>query len=249
MIEGTFAPLRLRVLVVDDELTHDTAEGRAARLLVKDLESRNLDVVQAISAADGMAVVTSDASIHCCADGLDARRRRCKNSRKSERAARLHPRPQREDSDLPDGGASEIRRSCRSRSCSRSMSSSGRSRTPRPSSAAASRQRRAAIIEQLLPPFVAALGRFARVHEYSWHTPGHAGGPAFQKSPVGRIFHDYFGENLLALGPVDQRRRARLAAGPHGTDRRVGEIRGARIRRAPDVLRDERHVDREPTDH
>ena len=52
-------------------------------------------------------------------------------------------------------------------------------------------------IEQLLPPFVAALGRFARVHEYSWHTPGHAGGPAFQKSPIGRIFHDYFGENLL----------------------------------------------------
>src|SRR5580765_5031148 len=64
MLEGTFAPLRMRVLVVDDELTHDTAEGRAARLLVKDLEARNLDVVEAISAADGMAVVTSDAAIH-----------------------------------------------------------------------------------------------------------------------------------------------------------------------------------------
>jgi arginine/lysine/ornithine decarboxylase len=52
-------------------------------------------------------------------------------------------------------------------------------------------------IEELLPPFAAALGRFARVHEYSWHTPGHTGGTAFQKSTVGRIFHDYFGENLL----------------------------------------------------
>ena len=95
MIEGTFAPLRLRVLVVDDELTHDTAEGRAARLLVKDLESRNLDVVQAISATDGMAVVTSDASIHCVLmdwllDDDDA-----EDSQKSQRAARLHPRPQR----------------------------------------------------------------------------------------------------------------------------------------------------------
>ncbi len=49
----------------------------------------------------------------------------------------------------------------------------------------------------MLPPFAAALGRFARVHEYSWHTPGHAGGTAFLKSPVGRVFYDYFGENLL----------------------------------------------------
>ena len=38
MLEGKLAPLRLRVLVVDDELTHDTAEGRAARLLVSDIE-------------------------------------------------------------------------------------------------------------------------------------------------------------------------------------------------------------------
>ena len=52
-------------------------------------------------------------------------------------------------------------------------------------------------VEQMLPPFAAALGRFARVHEYSWHTPGHTGGTAFLKSPVGRVFYDYFGENLL----------------------------------------------------
>src|SRR5215831_7322504 len=64
MIEGTFVPLHFRVLVVDDELTHDTAEGRSARSLVADLKARNLDVIQAISAADGMAVVTSDAALH-----------------------------------------------------------------------------------------------------------------------------------------------------------------------------------------
>ena len=28
-------------------------------------------------------------------------------------------------------------------------------------------------------------------------TPGHTGGTAFLKSPIGRIFFDYFGENLL----------------------------------------------------
>jgi hypothetical protein len=52
-------------------------------------------------------------------------------------------------------------------------------------------------IDQMMPPFIAAMAKFARVHEYSWHTPGHAGGTAFQKSPIGRVFHDYFGENLL----------------------------------------------------
>ena len=54
MIEGKFGPMRIRVLIVDDELAQDNAEGRAARLLVEDLELRNLDVVQAISATDGM---------------------------------------------------------------------------------------------------------------------------------------------------------------------------------------------------
>jgi arginine/lysine/ornithine decarboxylase len=49
----------------------------------------------------------------------------------------------------------------------------------------------------LLPPLAAALMRFSQEYEYSWHTPGHTGGTAFLKSPVGRMFFDYFGENLL----------------------------------------------------
>jgi hypothetical protein len=47
MLEGKFEPMRLRVLVVDDELRDDTAEGRASRALVTDLRERNLDVVEA----------------------------------------------------------------------------------------------------------------------------------------------------------------------------------------------------------
>ena len=49
----------------------------------------------------------------------------------------------------------------------------------------------------MLPPLAAALMKFSQEYEYSWHTPGHTGGTAFLKSPVGRIFFDYFGENLL----------------------------------------------------
>jgi len=51
--------------------------------------------------------------------------------------------------------------------------------------------------ENALPPMFGALARFGDVHEYSWHTPGHTGGTAFLKSPVGRVFFDYFGENLF----------------------------------------------------
>jgi arginine decarboxylase len=51
--------------------------------------------------------------------------------------------------------------------------------------------------ERLLPPFFGELVRFSKDFEYSWHTPGHAGGTAFRKSPAGRLFHKFFGEQLF----------------------------------------------------
>jgi len=50
---------------------------------------------------------------------------------------------------------------------------------------------------QLLPPYAKALATYNRDSEYSWAAPGHQGGVAFLKSPVGRVFFDYFGENVL----------------------------------------------------
>ena len=52
-------------------------------------------------------------------------------------------------------------------------------------------------VEAMLPPMAAAMMRYTLDYEYSWHTPGHQGGTAFLKSPVGRIFFDYFGENMM----------------------------------------------------
>ncbi|MEU1777887.1 MULTISPECIES: Orn/Lys/Arg decarboxylase N-terminal domain-containing protein [Streptomyces] len=51
--------------------------------------------------------------------------------------------------------------------------------------------------QSVLPPFFKALRRFDDAHEYSWHTPAHAGGVAFLKSPVGRAFFDHYGERLF----------------------------------------------------
>ena len=52
-------------------------------------------------------------------------------------------------------------------------------------------------IDNLLPPYAAALVRYDREREYSWAAPGHQGGVAFLKSPVGRAFFEFFGENLF----------------------------------------------------
>lgn len=52
-------------------------------------------------------------------------------------------------------------------------------------------------LDSLAPPFFTALIEYANDSSYSWHCPGHSGGVAFLKSPVGRMFHQFFGENLL----------------------------------------------------
>jgi len=52
-------------------------------------------------------------------------------------------------------------------------------------------------LDGLAPPFFRALVHYAQDGSYSWHCPGHSGGVAFLKSPVGQMFHQFFGENML----------------------------------------------------
>ncbi|MEI7532523.1 MAG: arginine/lysine/ornithine decarboxylase [Betaproteobacteria bacterium] len=52
-------------------------------------------------------------------------------------------------------------------------------------------------LDSLAPPFFKSLIHYASEGSYSWHCPGHSGGVAFLKSPVGQIFHQFFGENML----------------------------------------------------
>jgi arginine/lysine/ornithine decarboxylase len=196
MIEGTFVPLRFRVLVVDDELTHDTAEGRSARSLVADLKARNLDVIQAISAADGMAVVTSDAALHAILmdwtlDDDDAKT----HSRAKALLSYIRNRNER----IPIFLMAE-RRDTAKLTIDVMQQVDEFVWTLEDTAAFVSGRVEAAArryVNEILPPMIAALGQFARTHEYSWHTPGHTGGTAFLKSPVGRIFYDFYGENLF----------------------------------------------------
>jgi arginine decarboxylase len=54
-----------------------------------------------------------------------------------------------------------------------------------------------AYLDGLAPPFFRALMHYAQDGSYSWHCPGHSGGVAFLKSPIGQMFHQFFGENML----------------------------------------------------
>jgi arginine decarboxylase len=52
-------------------------------------------------------------------------------------------------------------------------------------------------LDRLAPPMFKALMDYTLHASYSWHTPGHGGGTAFRKSPVGQMFYEFFGENTL----------------------------------------------------
>lgn len=50
---------------------------------------------------------------------------------------------------------------------------------------------------QLLPPYFKALKEYNDEGAYSWDAPGHMGGVAYLKHPVGMEFHKFFGENIM----------------------------------------------------
>lgn len=194
MIQRSVRRLHMRALIVDDELGTATAEGRAAQALVEELKNRTVEVVEAISAEDGRAVFTSDSAIHAVLMdwtlGSDGGHERARGFLEFVRSRNdtipIFLMAEREQaSEIPIDVMEMVDEFIW---------------TLEDTAAFVGGRVVAAIrryVETMLPPLAAALMRFSQVYEYSWHTPGHAGGTAFLKSPVGRVFFDYFGENLL----------------------------------------------------
>jgi arginine decarboxylase len=193
MIQRSSKRLHLRALVIDDELTSHTAEGRAVRALVHELEERGISVVQAESAADGVSVIVSDSAIHAIlmdwtlgdADHADARRVLEFVRARNDKIPIFLMAERGEASSIPIDVMQMVNEYIWTLEDTAAFVG-GRV-------VAATRR----YLEVLLPPLAAALMAFTQEYEYSWHTPGHTGGTAFLKSPVGRIFFDFFGENLL----------------------------------------------------
>jgi arginine decarboxylase len=195
MIERRTKRIHFKALIVDDEIGQSTAGGRALRTLIEELATWEIEVVEAKSAEDGMSVVVSDAALHCIVLdwGLGDDTPGCHKPlalvnlvRSRDEKVPIFLMAEREHaSDIPVN-VMQMADEFIWKLEDTAEFIGGRIR------AAMERYR-----DNLLPPMTAALAKFRFVHEYSWHTPGHTGGTAFLKSPVGRVFYDYFGENLL----------------------------------------------------
>ena len=195
MIQRKSNRLSMRVLVVDDELGTPTAEGRAIRTLVEELQSHAIDVVEAISTEDGTSVITSDSGIHAVlidwnlgVDSKDHERARAfirfVRSRNDKIPIFLMAE-RTEGSAVPVDVMEMVDEFIWTLEDTASFVG-GR---------VVAAIRRYLVV--MLPPMAAAMMKFTRDYEYSWHTPGHQGGIAFLKSPVGRVFFDFMGENAL----------------------------------------------------
>ena len=196
MIERSIKRIQLRALMVDDELPTPTAEGHAARALVQELQGRAIDVVQAASAEDGMSVVMSDSAIHALLLDWTLGSNGDKDHQKAR--ALLEFVRSRNDK-LPiflmaeQGHAASIPIDVMEMVDEYIWTLEDTAAFVGGRVVAAIRR----YLEVMMPPLAAAVMKFSQEYEYSWHTPGHTGGTAFLKSPVGRMFFDYFGENLL----------------------------------------------------
>jgi arginine/lysine/ornithine decarboxylase len=194
MIERSIKRMGMRALVVDDELGTPTAEGRAVRALIDELQGRGVEVIEALSAADGMSAIVSDAALHAILVDWTLG-----DDKSHQRAQGLFRFVRSRNDKIPIFLMSE-----RSEASALPLDVMEMVNefvwTLEDTTAFIGGRVVASIrryLEALLPPLAAGLMRFNQSYEYSWHTPGHTGGTAFLKSPVGRIFYDYFGENLL----------------------------------------------------
>jgi arginine decarboxylase len=187
--------IRMKVLMVDDELAAQTASGRAARALAQELRERDVVVVEANSADDGQAVVLSDPSLQ----GVLLDWTLSDDDAAHDKAKTLIDLIRSRNTHLPiflitaRGDAASLTASVMREVDELIWMLEDTTFFIAGRVLAAIRRYR----KQIMPPFTEALIEFAQIYEYSWHTPGHTGGTAFLKSPVGRVFYEYFGENLL----------------------------------------------------
>src|SRR5918995_1463766 len=188
-------PLVRQVLVVDSELAEGTSvAARSVRTLAAELTERGVHVSEALSCEDGLAA--ADASIHCI----------LLNWTQGRNDGTAHKK------------ATDLLRAVRKRNAklpifllaSRKLAGTVGVEVATladefiwihddtaPFIAGRVQAAMERYLESLLPPYAAALARYDREREYSWAAPGHQGGVAFLKSPVGRVFFDFFGENLF----------------------------------------------------
>ncbi len=187
-----------KVLVVNSDITNrNTANGQSICNLIEALEERNLSVIVATTYNDGIASITSDASICCVFVDWTSEEN---NADSHSHALTLLQEVRRRNKTVPILLMAE--RACLETLTLDTMEIANEFVWMQEDTAEFIAARSEALIKkyfnQLLPPFTKALFDYTNGSpEYSWAAPGHQGGVAFTKSAVGREFLDFFGENLF----------------------------------------------------
>lgn len=173
-------PFQIKVLMVYDGINENNADAHAIKLLRSDLEEKGIKVVTSESEEDAASVINSDPTVQCVLLKIDEKNAQC-----CTKAGKfLHDlRARNQDlpvflmsartlaSDVPTDVLDKVNDFIWILEDTADFIS-GRIL------AAVARYR-----EFILPPMFKALAKFSKVHEYSWHTPGHTGGTAFLKAP------------------------------------------------------------------
>ena len=186
----------MKTLIVESEFLHqDTWVGAAVARLAEALRHQNVEVMQSTTLDDGYAIIAANNAIDCLMFSYQMQEED-EHLRVRQLLDKLHERQQnvpvfllgeREKAtalinlqlmELIDEFAWILEDS--------PTFIAGRA------VAAMNRYR-----QQMLPPLFAALMNYDNIHEYSWAAPGHQGGVGFTKTPAGRLYHDYYGENLF----------------------------------------------------
>ncbi len=184
------------VLIIDNDLMGSTASSRAVRSIVEALEARHIEVLEAPTCSDAEIHLRSMAKIGCILIDWELD---CTGNTEYPSTAAMVRKITDRSMDIPvfletdKLSVGEI-----PLEVMRRIDGYIWALEDTPDFIAGRIQRALHLyVDNLMPPFMNALLGYVRSFRYSWHTPGHMGGVAFLKSPVGKVFHHFFGENLF----------------------------------------------------
>nr|WP_314267856.1 arginine decarboxylase [uncultured Moellerella sp.] len=186
----------MRALIVYSELNNeDSVISHAVARLSAELKEENVEAVIIRNFEDGLAYIRSNTSVDCLLYG-----RKMDNDEEKDKANRLITQLHRRQEDVPIFLLSD-REEALIAFDRAMMEQVDEFAWILEDSADFIAGRVLAAIQRyranLLPPLMKSMMQYSDVHEYSWAAPGHQGGVGFTKTPAGRIYHDYFGENLF----------------------------------------------------
>jgi arginine decarboxylase len=175
------------ILIVDDDLHKKSARGKKLAELEAELKALGFPVLKAATADEAETLIVSDMSISCIA--LDEKLepvRLVKAIRKANKKVPIFLISEKlKVKDLPVDAVEELN------GYIWIMEDTGDFLAGRMEIAAQE------YIDKMLPPFFRELVKYTYEWKYAWHTPGHMGGIAFRKSPSGRFFFNFLGENMF----------------------------------------------------